>query len=212
MVPIAVLASGRGSNFDALARAMREGRLHARIAVVISDRADAPVLEKARRLGIEALHIPAHGRRPEDREVHDAQVVRALRERGVEWVVLAGYMRMVSHVLLEAFRDSRGFTRVVNIHPALLPAFPGMHGYRQAYDHGSQVAGVTVHLVELELDSGPIVAQAGFSLNGCQTADEVEGRGLELEHRLYPAALEQLVTGRFRIERTATGRMRVLPS
>jgi phosphoribosylglycinamide formyltransferase-1 len=212
MTPIAVLASGRGSNFDALAKAVRNGQLHAHIRVVISDRADAPVLEKARQLGIEAIHVPAFGRRPEDREVHDAQIVRILRERHIQWVVLAGYMRLVSHVLLEAFRDSRGFTRVVNIHPSLLPAFPGVGGYRQAFDHGAQVAGVTVHLVELDLDNGPIVAQAGFSLDGCQTADEVEGRGLELEHRLYAAALEKLLTGRFRIDRTATGRIRVLPS
>lgn len=211
LTPVAILASGRGSNFDALARAVREGRLAADIRVVISDQADAPVLEKAARLGIEAICIPSGGRSPEDREVHDAQVVEALRQRGVTWVVLAGYMRVVSHVLLEAFRDSRGFTRIVNIHPALLPAFPGLHGYRRAFEHGAQVAGVTVHLVELEVDAGPIVAQAGFSLDGCRTADEVEGRGLELEHRLYPAALNSLLKGRFRVERMPKGRLRVVP-
>mgnify|MGYP001568903780 FL=1 len=212
LTPIAILASGRGSNFDVLARAAREGRLAADIRLVISDRADAPVLEKAARLGIEVLHIASPGRGPEDRELHDAQVVAALQNRGVEWVVLAGYMRVISHVLLEAFRDSRGFTRVVNIHPALLPAFPGMNAYRQAFEYGAQVTGVTVHLGELEVDSGPIVAQAGFSLEGCRSADEVEGRGLEVEHRLYPQALDGLLRGRFKVERTPKGRLRVLPS
>ncbi len=221
MISIAVLASGRGSNFDAILRAARQGDLEAHIAAVVSDRKEAPVLEKARAAGIPALVIPPSAPPParpappaRERGAPPAKTARAYRgdpyrdEKILEllaaysprFLVLAGYMRIVTPKLIEAFRSPRGYSRIVNIHPSLLPAFPGVDSYGQAFRHGTQVAGVTVHLVEEEVDAGPICAQQAFSIQGMKSVEEVEKRGLEIEHRLYPETLKWVLPERFDIE------------
>lgn len=210
-IPIAVLASGRGSNFEAILRAITLNRLNARVVAVVSDRAQAPVLEKARASGIPAIHVPAL--KEISREAHDEAILRALKESALEapvFLVLAGYMRIVTPKLIEAFRSERGYSRVVNIHPSLLPSFRGLNGYAQAFEHGCQVTGATVHLVEVELDDGPICAQAAFSIGDCRSSEEVEKMGLDVEHRLFPEALSWILPEQFEI--TFEGRARVRPN
>ncbi|OFZ22534.1 MAG: hypothetical protein A2X94_02725 [Bdellovibrionales bacterium GWB1_55_8] len=193
-VPIAVLASGRGSNFEAIQTAIEAGALSARIVAVLSDKADAPVLAKARAIGLPALSVvPRKG----DRAAHEEAVLAALRPYAPHFLVLAGYMRILSPKLLQAFRSDRGYSRVVNIHPSLLPSFSGAGGYRQAFEHGAQLAGASVHLVDESLDGGPICAQEAFSIADCRTVEEVERRGLVVEHRLYPEALRWILSERF---------------
>ena len=215
VVPIAVLGSGRGSNFDAIQRAITDGRLSARIVAVVSDREHAPILDKARAAGIPALHVapintpPAPGAPPlparRVRETHDQNVLQAVEPYAPRFLVMAGYFRVVTPVLIEAFRDSQGYSRIVNVHPSLLPAFPGLDAYAQAYHYGAQCSGVTVHLVEEDVDTGPICAQETFSLAGCVDAAAVEQRGLAVEHRLFPQALHWIVNQKFGVE------TRVLP-
>ncbi|MCC7442731.1 MAG: phosphoribosylglycinamide formyltransferase [Bdellovibrionales bacterium] len=205
-VPIAVLASGRGSNFEAIQSAIDSGFLAARITLVVSDRADAPVLEKAKAKGIPARYVawPAAeaGESPASRRNrHESAVLAALADDLPRWIVLAGYMRVLGTELLGAFSDPvLGFSRVVNIHPALLPAFPGLESYRRAWEHGCAVAGATVHLVGEGIDDGPICAQEAFSIDGCRSAEEVEKLGLAVEHRLYPRTLSWLLSGRCAVE------------
>jgi len=188
---LAVLASGRGTNFEALARA--SAGWPGRIAVCVSDVADAPVLERARRFGIEALWI-APGRFRTRLEHEDAWV-EALRARGVEWVLLAGFMRRLHAPFLAAFPD-----RVVNLHPSLLPAFPGLDAIGQALAHGVRVTGCTVHLVDDQLDAGPIVAQAAVEVPDGVTRADLEARIHEAEHALYPEAVRRLLTEPWRRE------------
>jgi len=205
-VPIAVFASGRGSNFDAIAGAIESGQLDARITSVVSDRPEAPVLEKARARGLIVHCVPfapgTSGEGIEERRVrHDEEILRRISLENPRFLVMAGYMRIVSPLLLDAFRSERGeYHRVVNVHPSLLPAFSGAAGYAQAFEHGCQVAGVTVHLVDQGLDSGPICAQEAFGISDCRSAREVEARGLQLEHRLYPQALSWILSENFEIE------------
>jgi len=196
-VPIAVLASGRGSNFDAIQAAIDHGQLNARIVAVLSDRRDAPVLVKARSKGLQSLVVPGE----KDREAHDQKVIDALAPFAPRFLVMAGYMRVVTSRLIEAYRSERGYSRILNVHPSLLPAFPGVSAYEQAYQHGCAVAGVTVHLVELEVDSGPICAQESFQIGDCTSVEEVEKRGLAVEHRLFPATLNWVLSERFEIEK-----------
>lgn len=216
-VPVVVLASGRGSNFEAVARAIDEGVLRsAQIAAVLSDRAEAPVLEKAKRLGIPALHVPLPAtqtgeKKKQLRERHDRAMLDAIRPFAPRFLVLAGYMRMMSPLLLEAFKSERGYHRIVNIHPSLLPSFPGIHSYAQAFRHGVHVAGVTVHLVNHEMDSGPICAQKAFAIDQCETADEVEKLGLAVEHELYPRTLQWVLTEDFDLKEREGGRLFVCP-
>lgn len=192
---IAVLGSGRGSNFDAIADAVSRGQLRAQIVAVLSDQGDAPILEKARARGLKALHV---GRTQEmNRARHDQEVVQALQAAGAEWAVMAGYMRVVTPVFLDAFQDQAGFKRVVNIHPSILPVFPGLDGYGQAFRHGCKQAGATVHLVELGVDEGPICAQAAFDISSCKSVDEVERLGLAVEHQLYPQTLDWVLNREF---------------
>ncbi len=209
---VAVLASGRGSNFLALAEAVQRGELPIEICGVVSDREGAPVLGHARGFGIPALFLGAAGRTPEARLAHEQKIVEQLRRWRVRWVICAGYMRILGPHLLEAFRDARGFNRIVNIHPALLPAFPGLGAYAQAFRHGVAVAGASVHLVAAEVDDGPILSQAGFAIHDCESVAEVEARGLEVEHRLYPETLKWLCAEKFRVERLPGGRLRVRSS
>ena len=190
---LGVLISGRGSNLQALVDATREGRLDATIAVVISDRADAPGLGHARRAGIEALCLDH--RAASSRDEHDGSVARELKDRDVGLVCLAGYMRFVGAPLLEAFPDA-----ILNIHPSLLPAFPGIDAPRQALEHGVKVTGVSVHFVTAQLDNGPIVIQRTVPVVHGDTPDTLSARILVEEHRAYAEAVGTVLKGGWRIE------------
>jgi phosphoribosylglycinamide formyltransferase-1 len=193
MRTLAVLASGQGTNFEALARAAAEGRLAGRIAVLVSDRADAPALARARRLGVEAVALDPGGFRT---RIADEQAwVEALRRRGVDIILLAGFMRRLHAPFLSAFPD-----RILNIHPSLLPSFPGRDAIRQAWEHGARVTGCTVHLVEEGLDSGPILAQSAVEVRDDDTLETLEQRIHDAEHRLYPWAVERFLAGVWRRE------------
>jgi phosphoribosylglycinamide formyltransferase-1 len=190
---LGVLISGRGSNLQALIDAIHDGRLNATIAVVISNRADAAGLERARKAGIEAVCID-HRTFP-SRDEHDRAVVRELRARDVGLVCLAGYMRLVGAPLLEAFPNA-----ILNIHPSLLPAFPGVDAQRQAVEHGARVSGVTVHVVTAELDGGPIVVQRTVPVLDGDTPDTLSERILVEEHQAYPEAVQVMLEGGWRVE------------
>jgi phosphoribosylglycinamide formyltransferase 1 len=188
---IGVLISGRGSNLQALIDAQRDGALGGEIAVVVSNVAAAPGLERARRAGIPTAVLDHRGR---GREEYDAEIVRVLAGHQVVLVCLAGFMRLLSPVLVRAFPH-----RILNIHPALLPAFPGLDAQRQALEHGVKVSGATVHLVDEGLDSGPIVAQEAVEVLSSDTAQTLAARILEAEHRLYPRAVRLVLEGRCRV-------------
>jgi len=190
---IGVLISGRGSNLQAIIDAIGAGQLAATIAVVLSNRADAQGLQRARDAGIEALHV--NPRDHPDRVGYDAAIVDALRVREVDLVCLAGFMRLVGPPLLEAFPD-----RILNVHPSLLPSFPGLDAQRQALEHGVCVTGATVHLVTSELDAGPIVLQASVPVLADDTVDTLSARVLIAEHRLYPEAIRIVIGGGWRID------------
>ena len=193
MPTLAVLASGKGSNFEALALAARRGELGGRIVALLSDRPEAPALERARRLGVEALVLPAG--RFRTRLEDERPWCDALRARGVQVVLLAGFMRRLHETLLDAFPD-----RILNIHPSLLPAFPGLAAIRQAWEHGVRVTGCTVHLVEHALDAGPILAQSAVEVRDDDTLASLEQRMHAAEHRLYPWAVRRYLEGGWRRE------------
>jgi phosphoribosylglycinamide formyltransferase-1 len=183
---IAILISGRGSNMIALAEAVAQGTIpNAEVAVVISDQPNAAGLPKAAELGIETLVIERRGR---SRQEHDSEVVDALREREIDLVCLAGYMRVVSSVFIDAYRG-----RILNIHPSLLPSFHGLNAQKQALDHGAKVSGCTVHYVDENLDLGPIVAQREVPVLDDDTVDSLSARILVNEHELYPEAVAKVL-------------------
>jgi len=189
---LGILLSGRGSNFLAIADSIDAGRIaNARIAVVISNKADAPGVDAARARGLEALVIPSKGR---VREEHDAEIVRELKARNVELVCLAGYMRLLSAGFVQAFQH-----RILNIHPSLLPAFPGVEAQRQAFDYGVQVSGVTVHFVDEALDHGPIIVQRTVAVLPEDDVHSLAHRILEQEHIAYTEAITIVLSGRFEI-------------
>ena len=190
---LGVLLSGSGTNLQALIDAIAADRLHARIAVVISNIPDAGGVQRARRHGLTVVTLP-HGDAP-TRAAYDARLVDVLRAHGVELVVLAGFMRLVTPVLLAAYP-----LRVVNVHPALLPAFPGLHAERQALAHGARITGVTVHFVDEETDHGPILVQAAVPILPDDTEERLHARIQRQEHRLYPFAIQLLAEGRVRVE------------
>jgi len=190
---LGVLISGRGSNLQALIDAIASGQLEASIAVVISNRKDAAGLERARAAGIETI-VLSH-RDFESRDDYDRALARELRERAVGLVCLAGFMRLVGPELIEAFPS-----RILNIHPSLLPAFPGLDAQKQAIQHGVKVSGVTVHLVTAELDGGPIVIQRAVPVVPGDTAESLAERILEEEHRAYPEAVQMILDGGWRLE------------
>jgi phosphoribosylglycinamide formyltransferase 1 len=190
---VAVLASGRGSNFDAIARAVVSDRMPARVVCLISDRPDAPVLELARARGVESLCIDP--RQHPGRDAHEKHVIAALEERAVGLVCLAGYMRLLSSAFVRHFEG-----RLLNIHPALLPAFPGLHAQRQALEYGVRIAGATVHFVDEGIDTGPIVLQASVPVMPDDTEETLSARILAEEHRLYPEAIRLFAEGRLRLE------------
>jgi phosphoribosylglycinamide formyltransferase-1 len=189
---LGVLISGRGSNLQSIIDAIAEKALDASIAVVISNRADARGLDRARDAGIEALHVSPRGFG--DRDGYDRAIADALLSHRVTLVCLAGFMRLVGQPLLDAFPQ-----RILNIHPSLLPAFPGLEAQRQALDYGVQVTGATVHLVTSELDGGPIVLQASVPVLPGDTVDTLSARVLVQEHRIYPDAIRIVLDGRWAV-------------
>jgi phosphoribosylglycinamide formyltransferase-1 len=193
-VRIGVLASGRGSNFRALCEAWKKGGLGGGEPVVlVSDKPDAGALGVAKEFGVEpvALSPKAYA----SREAHEAAVISALTERKVGLVCLAGYMRILSPAFIRAFPG-----RIINIHPALLPSFPGLHGQRQALEHGAKVAGATVHFVDEGCDTGPIILQAAVPVMEDDTEETLSARILEQEHRLYPGAVRLFCEGALKLE------------
>ncbi|HXN20704.1 MAG TPA: phosphoribosylglycinamide formyltransferase [Candidatus Binatus sp.] len=190
---IGVLLSGRGSNFEALASRVASGRIpNAEIALALSNREDARGIEKARALGIEARVISSKGL---EREAYDKLVIAALQEKRVDLVCLAGYMRLLSPQFVAAFHN-----RILNIHPSLLPAFPGLEAQRQALEHGVRFSGCTVHFVDENLDAGPIVLQACVPVEDSDTPETLSERILRQEHRIYAEAVRIVLEGKFRIQ------------
>ena len=189
---LGILLSGRGSNFIAIADSIDAGRISdARIAVVISNKADAAGIETARQRGIKALVIPSKG---VPREEHERAVVAALKENGVEWVCLAGYMRLLSPWFVQQFPQ-----RILNIHPSLLPAFPGLDAQKQAFDYGVKVSGCTVHFVDEQLDHGAIILQKTVPLLDTDDDHTLAGRILEQEHVAYSEAINMVLRGRYKL-------------
>lgn len=181
MKNIGILLSGRGSNFEAIARNVACGNIPAKIALVVSNREQAPGLEIARNMGLKTLYIPSKGK---DREAYDQEVVAALEDAQVDLVCLAGFMRMLSPVFVRAFPG-----RILNIHPALLPAFPGVDAQKQALDYGVKFTGCTVHIVDEGMDTGPIVLQAVVPVLDGDTVETLSARILKEEHRIYSEAI-----------------------
>jgi len=192
---LGVLGSGKGSNFVALAEACRTGQVPARVALVLSDVADAGILDRARERGISAEYLAPGRYRTKLDEVSEPAYVEALQAVKVDLVVLAGFMRILKGDFLRAFPQ-----RVVNIHPSLLPAFPGLEAWRQALEYGVRVTGVTVHLVDHGIDTGPIVAQEAVPVLDDDTPATLHERLQRVEHRLYPAAVAAMATGRIRVD------------
>ena len=192
MKKLGVLLSGRGSNFEAIARNIAEGKLEAEIAVVISNRPEAPGLETARRLGLHAVALPSQGL---PREEFDLQVAAILDQHEVDLVVLAGYMRLLSGAFVKHYA-----MRIVNIHPSLLPAFPGLDAQHQAFEYGVKETGCTAHFVDEHLDSGPIILQATVPVEEGDTAETLSARILKEEHRIYTDAIRLVLSGGWRIE------------
>ena len=190
---LGILISGRGSNMQSIHRACVSGEVPADVAVVISNRADAAGLGWAKEQGISTALL-SH-KDFDTREAHDAAIVERLRSDGVEWVCLAGYMRLLSQVLIDAYPN-----RILNIHPSLLPSFPGLHGQRDAFSYGVAISGCTVHIVDLELDHGPIVVQRTVPVEGCADADALADRILVEEHKAYPEAIRRLLVGAWVLE------------
>lgn len=191
MKRIGILLSGRGSNFEAIADSVAGGRLEAEIAAVISNRPEARGLEIARERGLPALCIPSKG---VARDAYDGEVIAELRSRGVELVCLAGFMRLLTAGFCRAFP-----MQILNIHPSLLPAFPGLDAQKQALEHGVKVSGCTVHFVDEQLDAGPIVLQAPVPVLDQDTPEALSARILSEEHRIYTEAIRIVLSGRWRI-------------
>ncbi|MBI4749896.1 MAG: phosphoribosylglycinamide formyltransferase [Acidobacteria bacterium] len=189
---IAVLISGRGSNLMALANAIDRGELHARLACVISNRADAPGLKLAAERHIPTCILPRQGL---SRQAHGRHIREALAPHHISLICLAGYMRLLDSEFIQAYKN-----RIVNIHPSLLPAFPGLHAQVQAFEHGVKVTGCTVHFVDEELDHGPIIAQTAVLSQDTDTEETLAQRILDAEHHLYPAAVEKILHSRWTIQ------------
>jgi phosphoribosylglycinamide formyltransferase-1 len=189
---LGILLSGRGSNFEAIADNAAAGKIPASIAIVISNNPNAAGLEKARARGLETVCLLSKGL---EREAYDRLVVAELKQRQVDLVCLAGFMRLLSAYFVREFRE-----RILNIHPSLLPAFPGLEGQRQALEHGVRISGCTVHFVDEFLDHGPILLQAAVEVRDDDTEESLAARILKEEHRLYSEAIHLVLSGRYRIE------------
>lgn len=188
-IKIAVFVSGRGSNLNAIIQAVEDGDLDAEIVRVISNDPEAQALTIAAQHGIETFALSHKGLK---RREHEEKVLEHLKDLSIDYIVLAGYMRVLSSHFLKAFKHVDGYFRVINIHPSLLPAFPGINGYEEAFNYGVKVSGVTVHLVDEKVDHGPILAQVPFPRFAEDTLDSFCARGLSVEHSLYPSVLQQI--------------------
>lgn len=189
---VAVLLSGRGSNFKAIHDAIREGRINAELALVVSNRAEAPGLQTARERGLEALFLDPKAY--PSKEAYDEAIVAELRKREIDLVCLAGYMKIVTTLFCQAFRH-----RIMNIHPALLPSFPGLHAQKQAVDYGVRYSGATVHFVSEEVDAGPIILQAVVPVYQDDTEETLANRILIFEHQIYPEAVRLYFEGKLEV-------------
>lgn len=190
---LGIFLSGRGSNFEAIADSIAAGRIpNAEIAVVISNRENAPGIHKARARGLDARVLPSKGL---EREGYDRQVVAVLEEKQVDLVCLAGFMRLLSPYFVNRFRH-----RILNIHPALLPAFAGLEAQKQALEWGAKISGCTIHFVDEMLDAGPIIVQAAVPVHDNDTEETLAARILEEEHRIYTEAINLVLSGKWRIE------------
>ena len=190
---VGILISGRGSNMVSLIEGMLDGSIHGEPALVFSNVPDAPGLARAAELGAPTAALSHKGIKP--RKEHERRVIEILREHGVELICLAGYMRLLSPLMVGEYRN-----RIINIHPALLPAFPGLHAQRQALEHGAKLSGCTVHFVDEECDHGPIILQAAVPVHDDDDEDALSARILEEEHRLYREAVALYCAGRLKIE------------
>ncbi|HEY9785172.1 MAG TPA: phosphoribosylglycinamide formyltransferase, partial [Candidatus Obscuribacterales bacterium] len=186
---LAVLASGRGSNLKAILEAIKNGSLDAKVSVVICNVPGAGAIDHATAYGVRVALIPNAGIR---RQEHEAKMLEELKRHDVDFIVLAGFMRVLSPEFLRSFRAAEGYYRVINIHPSLLPAFPGTAGYEEAYNYGVAVSGITVHLVDEKVDHGPILAQETFPRFADDTLETFKTRGLAVEHALYPKVLQRI--------------------
>ena len=195
---VAVFCSGQGTNLQAMLDAARRGRLRARVALVVSDRADAPALARARRAGVEARCVSPQAFA--SRAAYERALIRLCEARGVRLVCLAGFMRMLSPVFVRRFPR-----RILNVHPALLPAFPGAHAIRDALSWGAKVTGVTVHVVDEQMDHGPIVLQEAVAIRPGDVEATLRKRVHRVEHRLYPQAIALMLSGRVRIRGRTVG-------
>jgi phosphoribosylglycinamide formyltransferase-1 len=192
MKKLGILLSGRGSNFEAIANSVAAGRIDAAIAVVISNKPDAAGLETARARGLNAICLPSKGL---ERAVYDRSLVAELRKHEVDLVCLAGFLRLLTGEFVRAFPE-----RILNIHPSLLPAFPGLDAQHQALLHGVKVSGCTVHFVDEQLDSGPILLQTTVPVLDDDTTESLSARILTEEHRIYSEAIQMVLSGRYRID------------
>ena len=194
---VAVLASGRGSNLQAVIDAIEAGTVQSKIVAVISNKKEAPALERARRQGLPAIFVDPkpYAGRPDSREAYDRELLDVLQQHDVELVLLAGYMKIVTTVLVEAFVN-----RMMNIHPSLLPSFPGLDVQKKAIQWGCKLAGCTVHFVTEGVDEGPIILQAAVPIFDDDTPDTLSARILEQEHKIYPRAVQLFAEGRLRVE------------
>ena len=190
---IAVFASGRGSNFSAIIRAVKKGKIKANISLLVCDNVKAPVIGKAKRAGVEVFLIKRKDF--SSKEDFEAAIIRRLEEKKIDLIVLAGFMRILGHEIIRKFR-----LKIINIHPALLPSFKGSHGIRDSFDYGVKLAGVTVHFVDEEMDHGPIILQASVKIEEKDRLESLESKIHKIEHRLYPAAINLFLQGRLKIE------------
>jgi len=190
---IAVLASGRGSNFQAIYEEIEKGRIKATVALLATDNKDAPAVQRAQGYGIETLYL--NPREFPSREAFDSAMASALKKRNIGLVVLAGYMRIVTPAMIRHFKN-----RILNIHPALLPSFPGLHGQAQAVQYGVKLAGCTVHFVDEGMDTGPVVCQAAVPVYDDDTEESLSARILKCEHKLYPQAVKLFAQGKLEVD------------
>jgi len=195
---LAVFASGVGSNFLAIAKAVKSGRLKAKLVLLVCDNPKAPVLSKAKRLKVKAVLV--NRKDFASKRDFEAEIISLLKENKVNFIVMAGYMRMLSSDFVRAYKN-----RIINIHPSLLPSFKGSQGIKDAFNHGAKITGVTVHFVDEEMDNGPIILQKAVEINGAETLKSLEGKIHQAEHKLYPEAIRLILQGKVKIKGRRVG-------